>query len=142
MGCSDSKNVVEPDSIKPEEKTAIVPVTTKNAKIQTDEIPEASKMTKTEAHMPIEVKAKIVSAKNIQTDENLNLDYPIIDLTAAHFAPQNNVADLSPVFSQKEENKEEIFSPEKYEGTLETPRSSKIEPENKIEQNQHSQKKR
>jgi hypothetical protein len=36
MGCSESKNVVEPDSKKPEEKpeekTAIVPVTSKNGK--------------------------------------------------------------------------------------------------------------
>jgi len=98
MGCSESKNIVEPDSKKleekPKEKTAIVPVTSKNAKIQTDEIPESSKMTETEAHMPIEMKAKIVAAKNIQTDENFNFEFPQINLTAADFAPENNVADL------------------------------------------------
>jgi uncharacterized protein YkwD len=145
MGCSESKNIVEPDSKKPEEKTeektAIVPVTSKNAKIQTDEIPEASKMTETQAHLPIEVKAKIVAAKNIQTEKNLNVEFPEINLTAADFAPENNVADLSPIIWQKEEKKEQIFIPEKYDGTLETPRSSKIEVENKIEQHQHSQKK-
>jgi hypothetical protein len=88
MGCSESKNVVEPDSKKPEEKpeekTAIVPVTSKN-------------------------------------------EFPEINLTAADFAPENNIADLSPVFWQKEENQEIILNPEKYDGTLETPRSSKIE---------------
>ena len=102
MGCSESKNVVEPDSKKPEEKpeekTAIVPVTSK-------------------------------------------IEFPEINLTNADFAPENNIADLSPVFWQKEKNQEIILNPEKYGGTLETPRSSKIELECKIEKNQHSQKK-
>ena len=105
MGCSESKNVVDPDSKKPEEKNAIVPgtVSSKNAKIETDETPEATTFAGT----------KPIIFQNGQ--------FPEINLTVADFAPEHNEADLSPVFCQKEENRENSFNPQKRRRTLDTP---------------------
>ena len=74
MGCSESKNIVEPslDDASPQErekeqkenkKTEVVPFTSKNAKSQTDELPQ---------NLPIEAKVKVVESKNIQTKESRN----------------------------------------------------------------------
>lgn len=73
MGCSESKNIVEPSLDPPPQerekeqgknkKTEVVPITSKNAKSQTDELPQ---------NLPIEAKVKIVESKNIQTKESRN----------------------------------------------------------------------
>ena len=101
MGCSESKNVVDPDSKKPEEKNAVVPatVTSKNAKIEPDETPEATTFAET----------KPLIFQNGQ--------FPEINLTVADFAPEHNEADLSPAFWQKEENREKSFNPQKRRNT-------------------------